>query len=297
MRRVLSQIASHYHLSREEEKEFCSREDERSQSPLESEVLESKGKNLRVQFYGWLNGDYMPENTLPGLRTKLIALLLQPLSRNEFLADMLEEEIYRLADLVEAREAPFVISYAKALDEEKERGALEGRAGSEFRLLKWDFIFMALLEERGSRFNRKSFIRSVLFMISAHYNLNLTQVLEHLYRAIIEQKIGLEGELASLLKETYFEWKEQRNRESGGKQLERIAKEVWYANALKDFITTGLIADKYFDNRMYEVFAYLKNYRPDLLFTILEDLKGGFVLEDRISSSSHKKLYRELLHF
>ena len=41
-------------------------------------------------------------------------------------------------------ESHFIIRYAQTLDKGKEQGRLEGRVGDEFRLLKWEFIFLVL---------------------------------------------------------------------------------------------------------------------------------------------------------
>ena len=58
-----------------------------------------------------------------------------------FLSGYNEEQIYQIVEQVIPAESPFVIDYARALDKEKELGMLEGKAGNDFRVLKWVFIF------------------------------------------------------------------------------------------------------------------------------------------------------------
>lgn len=293
VRKVLNQMQSHAYSKEQATTPF--HEMSVNEEEIGAGLIRRDVKGYRRQFLAWLKGERAPETTMNGLRAGLVALLLQPLSRREFLAGLREEEICQLTELVEQEASQVVIAYARSLESEKERGTFEGQAGSEFRLLKWEFIFMALLEDRGSLFNRKSFIQSVLFMIVAHYNLNMGQVLEHFYRGIMEQKNSLPRDVADLLKVVYFEWKEQQHKESGEKLLDKVVKESQYAQVLKDYLTTGLIVDDYYTHRIYEVFSYLKTYRSDLLLGIIEELKGGFILEDVATIPSQKQLYQELI--
>jgi hypothetical protein len=76
------------------------------------------------------------------------------------------------------------------LDRQHEHGALQGRAGSEFRLLKWQIIFPVLLENRGVSFNRKYFVRSVLTRVAAHYNVEVSDILKYICSHIGEFVFG-----------------------------------------------------------------------------------------------------------
>ena len=59
-------------------------------------------------------------------------LLSDPVLCRRLLQPMKEEDIYRLTEVVIPTESRFVISYARRLEQEKEKGMLEGKAGSEF---------------------------------------------------------------------------------------------------------------------------------------------------------------------
>ncbi len=74
-------------------------------------------------------------------------------------------------------ESGFIIAYAQQLDAANEKGMLEGKAGSGFRLLKWQFIVKTLDKLRESSFNRRYFIENILKQIAAHYNLSYFDLL------------------------------------------------------------------------------------------------------------------------
>lgn len=66
-----------------------------------------------------------------------------------FLSGYNEEQIYQIVEQVIPAESPFVIDYARALD--KEGGYARRKAGNDFRILKWVFIFEVILG-RGAYF-------------------------------------------------------------------------------------------------------------------------------------------------
>lgn len=221
-------------LNELKEEEIFSFASERKNMQNEDDgLLGEENKKMVEKLRDSLKAGESPKKLLHTLQKDLLSILLQPVSRREFLNGLHEEEIYRLTELTEPQEGSFIISYAQSLDREKEHGILEGRVGSEFRLLKWEFIFTALLEDRGSRFNRKSFIQSVLFMLSTHYNLTVRDLLDHLCHGIIEDNRIPHGELVSLLKEIYLEWKEDRKKECGVNLLDKAVTESQYASFLK----------------------------------------------------------------
>lgn len=116
-------------------------------------------------------------------RARLVYILSHPLSARQFLAGLPELRIYRLTAILIPGESAFIVSYARSLDREKDRGMLEGRAGQEFRTLKWEFIFLVVLSAPVSSFSRKQFVRSVLRQLAAHYNLAVVRLLDYFYWA------------------------------------------------------------------------------------------------------------------
>lgn len=120
-------------------------------------------------------GKQMPEST----REALFLILGNPSSCRSFLQQLTEQEVFELVLFVIPNDSDFVIDVAKSLDRQKEQGELQGRAGGEFRLLKWQIIFPLLLEKRETGFNRKQFVRSVFRQVAVHYNIDVTLLLNY----------------------------------------------------------------------------------------------------------------------
>lgn len=137
---------------------------------------------------------------------RLKFVLLHPQMAGRLLTAIPEEGIYRLTRILIPAESPFIISYARTLEREKERGMLEGKGGKEFRVLKWQFIFLVVLSAPVSAFQRKQFIRLVLMQIAAHYNLKAVDLANYFYLALCERKMDFTVGIAEVLGEWIKEW-------------------------------------------------------------------------------------------
>lgn len=128
-----------------------------------------------------------------------IAILSVPESCRRFLKNLTEEAIYRCVERVIPSESMFVIRYARALDKEKERGMLEGKAGEEFRLLKWEFIFQVILRAPEGSFHRLQFAYEVLRQLAAHYNLQVMELLAYFYRNLASGEVQVDHGIRELI--------------------------------------------------------------------------------------------------
>lgn len=136
-------------------------------------------------------------------REHLIGLLSGQSLCRALLQQLREKEIHRLVAALVPQEKEYVISYASTLDKHKDAGTFSGRAGSEFRLLKWEFIFGVLVAMPVPAFNRKQFVLSVLHKLAAHYNFSVAELIHLLYTD--ESLIGaaLSPGLLSVLQELH----------------------------------------------------------------------------------------------
>lgn len=143
--------------------------------------------------------DFLPEE-----RTLLIKLLRS--DRSYLLLRLLREpQILKLVETVAPKQYSFVKTYAKELDQQKEQGMLQGKAGGEFRLVKWQIMFPILLENTGAGFNRHHFVERVLKKVAAHYNLKLVDLL---YYLMTDTTIAVaDRELVPIFSELYLRWK------------------------------------------------------------------------------------------
>jgi len=138
----------------------------------------------------------------------LINILSHADTCRHFLSRLKEEEIIRLLPIIIPRESEFVIGYARSLDEQKQTGSLQGKAGSEFTRLKWMVIFPVLFENRSAGFNRKYFVRKVLKSVAAHYNLTVADLLQYFMQQEVIRK--LDKTLSVIFESLYTEVKDIR---------------------------------------------------------------------------------------
>lgn len=104
-------------------------------------------------------------------------VLSDPSSCRELLSQLHEPQIHHLVGILVPSEKEYVVTYARFLDKNKDAGTFTGKAGSEFRLLKWEFIFAVLLLMPASAFSRRQFVLSVLQRLASHYNLSVSELI------------------------------------------------------------------------------------------------------------------------
>lgn len=104
-------------------------------------------------------------------------ILIDPISCRKLLRRLQELQIHRLVGFIAPTEKEYIIAYARFLDKSKDSGTLTGKAGSDFRVLKWEFIFSFLLMDSGVGFNRKTFVVATLQRIAAHYNVEVKRLI------------------------------------------------------------------------------------------------------------------------
>ncbi|WP_455591827.1 contractile injection system tape measure protein [Bacteroides sp.] len=128
-------------------------------------------------------------------------VLSDPFTRRELLRQLQEPQIHRLVGIIVPAEQEYVISYSRYLDKSEEAGVFTGKAGSDFRVLKWEFIFAVLLSLPASAFSRKQFVLSVAGHLAAHYNLDTDELIHLLAKPGTWRGISLPSGLLAVLQE------------------------------------------------------------------------------------------------
>ena len=92
---------------------------------------------------------------------------------------MEQKQIQEIVALLEPSNAPFIYQYANHLQEMRGEGSLKV-SGSllDLKKLKWEFILKALLADRGSLFNLKSFVKSTLSSLAVQFNIDFQTIVK-----------------------------------------------------------------------------------------------------------------------
>lgn len=212
-------------------------------------------------------------------REHLVNLFSKQGSCRKLLNQLQEKEIYSLVAVLVPQEKEYVISYASMLDKHKDAGTFSGRAGSEFCLLKWEFIFITLVALPASTLNRRQFVLSVLQRLAAHYNFSVTELIHFLNTDEELLKTVLSPELLSVLQELYRLFQPEKKHEVHN---ERSVDE-WLS-----IFQTPLLLRKYLENHTERQVVLLVNrlfpaYSNFIVSyaTLLDKAYGAGILEGR----------------
>ena len=107
-----------------------------------------------------------------------------------------------LVRVLEPADAEFIIHYGRNLREEQEKTNFVQATRKDFRDASWELVLQHLLVERGTLFNQKSFLRSIIQGLAQRYGIAYETLLAHLAAAIRpETRIHRPGSLPIMLRE------------------------------------------------------------------------------------------------
>lgn len=111
--------------------------------------------------------------------------LVKDIGRKDFVRKRIvhqfdDRRISALVRVLEPVEGDFIVEYATYLQQRHEREPVAQVDSAQFRDAKWEFILAYLLLERGSRFNKKEFVRSLIQKLAARYTLDYIGFLTYL---------------------------------------------------------------------------------------------------------------------
>jgi len=98
-----------------------------------------------------------------------------------------EKQLEQSIRLIEPSNANYIISYVQETAKKQEKQQLVKANKKAFHKSTWEFILTYLLVDRGSTFNKKSFLKSTLRQMAQRYQIRMSVLVENLL-STIEQK-------------------------------------------------------------------------------------------------------------
>lgn len=145
--------------------------------------------------------------TNPAAVIQLIQQLGKKESVRKRLAYHLEEpSVINIIKVLEPANAAVILQYVQDVDQLKQQDELVQTETQEFKRAKYYFVLTYLLTQRGSIFNTREFVRSLLKQMAAHYNLNykalLLTFMQHIDEFILQERTT---SLPTLIKEVFVQ--------------------------------------------------------------------------------------------
>lgn len=123
------------------------------------------------------------EKNPEGWPEELQRQLADTVRRRILLQGLRETEIEWIVKILIPSDSEFIVNYARVLEAEKERGRYEGKAGDEFRYVKWDFIFGVLLERSLPIWTANNLYRAfcIVWLLITDWNIGVYWVISDKY--------------------------------------------------------------------------------------------------------------------
>lgn len=141
---------------------------------------------LKGSFPWWVSGTERPaisevlEFLLLNSSLKLKELIMRvgrsSYSRRRLVYQFSEQQIKYIIVLLEPEEAEFIFDYQQNVVQVQREVLLVKNEESDFKKAVWVLILSFLIVDRGSHFNRKEFVRSMLKGMAAHFNTDFTEL-------------------------------------------------------------------------------------------------------------------------
>ncbi len=172
-----------------------------SEKELLYNVLERGEESNQVDWLKMLQG--LVKSHSAELRSFLFKKGKSQVVRYRIIDALSEPELENLIGLVEPAGKPVVLQFSSNLQNLKEQEVIKvNTSHSDFRKLKWEFILKALLVDRGSQFNLKSFVKSSLFHLAAHFNMSYHALVDVVFAELENKQLpSVSGDLSAVLLE------------------------------------------------------------------------------------------------
>lgn len=121
-----------------------------------------------------------------------------------------EKQLMHIVEIVQPTEAGFIIETIEKIDITRRREQFVKTDSPSFRYGLWRFVLEYILVDRGSYFNTREFVKSMLFRISDHFNMERLQLITQFYQAVqsLQKEISLSAGLRQIITDIYREMTE-----------------------------------------------------------------------------------------
>lgn len=118
-----------------------------------------------------------------------------------------EKQIIRIIEAVQPTEAKFIVETVEKVDQTRRKEHFVKTDSVHFRSRLWELALRYVLEDRGSYFNTKEFVKAMLFGIAAHFNMERSQLVQQFYKAVLHLRkaISISPVLWRMLAEIHAE--------------------------------------------------------------------------------------------
>ena len=212
-----------------------------------------------------------------------------------------EPTLRRLVEVLEPQEAPFILRYTEELraTHQKERVVEQDAAG--FRQATWEFVLTYLLVERGSVFNARMFVRSILRQIAARFNVAYETVLAFLAEKVHDVPTSTTRfqRLITIIERLQSEEDDEVGAPEEAALLsaqDEVAEPVDEAAALEHYVRYGIVPEALLPLTAKKLAHWLRSLPDTLLLAVLHRVGPKQHALERILTSFPDKVFERLLH-
>ncbi|MDP3468470.1 MAG: contractile injection system tape measure protein [Daejeonella sp.] len=142
---------------------------------------------LKGSFPWWVSGtdgpgipevlDFLLSNSSLKLKELILRIGQNAYTRKRLVYQFSEQQIKYIIIILEPAEAEFIFDYQQNIVQVQREVILVKNEESDFKRAVWELILSFLIVDRGSHFNRKEFVRSMLIGMAAHFNIDFSELL------------------------------------------------------------------------------------------------------------------------
>ncbi len=164
-------------------------------------IIHRTGSDLGVSWENLLT-DFSAE-----IRNIILSYGKEVRVRKRIVEIFTEMQIRQLVHLIEPEESDFVDAFVERKEIFQQVENINKTNPAVFKKQLWEFVLTYLLVDKGSRFNRKSFAKSVIRQLADQYNMRYSDLLTSIRELLLltEDKSQLKTEIINILEELEHE--------------------------------------------------------------------------------------------